>query len=118
MSVMKKLLVTCALALSFAVSALAADINGKWVGQMTRGDQTIETTITLKADGDKVTGTVADSRATTPITDGKLSGDTVTFSVETQRGKRTFTGKISGNEIKFKREGGQNPSEFVAKKAN
>jgi hypothetical protein len=46
-----------------------------------------------------------------------VRGDTVTFSVETQRGKRTYTGMISGSEIKFKREGGQAPQEFTAKRA-
>jgi len=42
----------------------------------------------------------------------------VSFVVESQRGKQTYTGTVSGSEIKFKREGGQGqPREFTAKKA-
>lgn len=100
-----------------ALCALAADINGKWTGQVARGGQTVETTFQFKVEGDKLTGTVTDPNGSLTINDGKVSGDTVSFSVETQRGKRTFTGTVSGGEIKFKREGGQNPSEFVAKRA-
>ena len=57
------------------------------------------------------------------IADGKSSGDTLSFTVTVDRGgtavKQTYTGKIAGNEIQFKREGGQGPArEFVAKRAN
>jgi hypothetical protein len=52
-----------------------------------------------------------------PISEGKVTGDTISFSVESQRGKQTYTGTISGGEIKFKRSGGQGqPREFTAKK--
>jgi hypothetical protein len=104
---------------ALAASAWAADISGKWTGQVPRGDQTIDTTFVFKAEGDKLTGTVSDGRGgTLAIADGKVSSDAVSFSVTTERGKRTFTGTVlSANEIKFKREGGQNPSEFVAKRS-
>ncbi|MBI4907520.1 MAG: hypothetical protein HY820_28095 [Acidobacteria bacterium] len=116
---MKQLYVLFTLLVALALTALAADINGKWTGQMSRGDRTVETTFVFKVDGEKLTGTVTDGRGGSQnIEDGKVSGDTVTFSVTTQRGKRTFTGKVSGAEIKFKREGGQNASEFTAKRAN
>ena len=115
---MSRLLLTAAGLLGMALSTLAADISGKWVGQVHRGGQTVETTFVFKVDGDKLTGTVSDGQGgTMAIEDGKVSGDTVSFAVTTQRGKRTFTGAASANEIKFKREGGQNPSEFVAKRS-
>jgi hypothetical protein len=115
---MRKITLTLAGLLALAITAWAADISGKWVGQVPRGGQTVETTFVFKVDGDKLTGTVSDGRGgTTAIEDGKVSGDTVSFAVTTQRGKRTFTGAASANEIKFKREGGQNPSEFVAKRS-
>ena len=115
---MKRLMLTFASLLALAISARAADISGKWVGQVPRGDQTVETTFVFKADGEKLTGTVSDGQGgTLAIADGKISGDMVSFSVTTQRGKRTFTGTVSANEIKFKREGGQNPSQFIAKRS-
>ncbi|MFN0194886.1 MAG: hypothetical protein ACKVP5_23390 [Aestuariivirga sp.] len=108
----------CTILLVMVAAALAADISGKWTGQVPRGGQTVETTFTFKVDGDKLTGSMSGGQGgTLEIADGKVSGDTVSFSVTTERGKRTFTGTVSGNEIKFKREGGQNPSEFTAKRS-
>jgi hypothetical protein len=56
------------------------------------------------------------------ITDGKISGDTISFVVTMERGGNTikwnYTGTVAGGEIKMKREGGQGqPREFVAKRA-
>ncbi len=100
-----------------ALCAFAADISGKWTGQVQRGGNTVETTFEFKVSGETLTGTVSDSNNTMKIEDGKVSGDAVSFSVETQRGKRTFKGNVAGSEIKFRREGGQNVSEFTAKRA-
>jgi len=106
--------------LSFALAAIsfAADITGKWSATVPgrKGDQT--TTFTFKQDGDKLTGSIAAQQGDRPISEGKIGGDTVSFVVESQRGKQTYTGTVSGSEIKFKREGGQGqPREFTAKKA-
>ncbi|MGH9720473.1 MAG: hypothetical protein ACRD8O_09685, partial [Bryobacteraceae bacterium] len=52
------------------------------------------------------------------IADGKVTGDTISFKVTSQRGERTYTGTIAGDEIKFKTAGGQGqPREFVANRA-
>jgi hypothetical protein len=102
-----------------AVAAVAADISGKWAAQVPgRDGGTRAVAFTFKVDGDKLTGSMSDPQGgEIAIADGKVSGDTVSFSVTTERGKRTYTGTISGSEIKFKREGGQNPQEFTAKRA-
>jgi len=121
------------LSVSFVFAALAmvwaaADVTGKWVAQVPgREGQTNETTITLKAEGDKLTGTVSGRQGDSPISDGKISGDDISFAVsrETPNGtfKMVFKGKVSGDEIKFTRsmEGGQGggrpPVEFTAKRA-
>jgi len=107
------------LILSFALAAIsfAADVTGKWMAKVPGQNGEQETTITLKQDGDKVTGAVTGPRGDRPISEGKISGDTVSFVVESQRGKQTYTGAVSATEIKFKRESGQGqPREFVAKK--
>lgn len=111
---------TKTLFLSFALAAVsfAADITGKWSAKVPGQNGEQETTFALKQDGDKVTGTVTSPRGERPITEGKVSGDMVSFVVESQRGKQTYTGAVSGGEIKFKRAGGQGePREFTAKKA-
>ena len=111
-----KLLVVAMIACGMA--ALAADVTGKWTAQVPgRQGQTRETTFTFKQDGETLTGTVSGQQGDQPIKDGKVSGDTIAFVRESQRGKQTFTGTIAGDEIKFKRaaERGE-PQEFVAKR--
>jgi hypothetical protein len=119
----KTVVLTIGILLVFALGVLAADISGKWTAQIPgRNGQARETTFTFKVSGDTVTGSMSGRQNDTPIAEGKLSGDTLTFSISRDRGgetvKQTYTGKISGNEIKFKREGGQGPAtEFTAKRA-
>lgn len=109
---------------AFAGLAAAADITGKWVAQVPgRQGQTREVTFTFKADGDKLTGSMTGRQgAEIPISDGKISGDTISFTVTMTFGgntvKQNYTGKIAGDEIQMKREGGQGPArEFVARRA-
>ena len=108
----------------FASLAVAADVTGKWVAQVPgRQGQTREVTFTFKAEGDKLTGTMSGRQgAEIPISDGKITGDTISFTVTMTFGdntiKQNYTGKVVGDEIQMKREGGQGPArEFVAKRA-
>jgi hypothetical protein len=121
----KTILLVFGVLLALVIGALAADVSGKWVAQIPgRDGQPRETTFTFKVSGETLTGTMSGRQAgqDTPIADGKVSGDTVSFTVTSQRGdasvKQTYTGTVSGSEIKFKREGGQGPArEFTAKRA-
>ena len=114
--------------LAALMPALAADPSGKWVAQVPgREGQTQETTITLKAEGDKLTGTISGRQGDAAISDGKVSGDNISFNVVREFNgntiKMVYTGKLSGDEIKFTRkfEGGPGgdrpPVEFTAKRA-
>jgi hypothetical protein len=107
-----------------AVAAFAADVNGKWVGQVPgRNGQTREVTFSLKADGASLTGTVSGRNGDNPISDGKIDGDNISFTQTLEFNgnsvKLIYKGKISGNEIKFtrEREGGE-PAEFTAKRGS
>jgi hypothetical protein len=108
----------------FVTAAPAADVTGKWVAQVPgRQGNTQEVTFNLKADGDKLTGTVVTPRGENPIAEGKVEGDKISFSQTMERGGNTmkmlYKGTVSGSEIKFVREveGGQGqPREFTAKK--
>lgn len=104
----------------------AADVTGTWLAQVPgRDGNTMETTFTFKQSGEALTGTMSNQYGDREISDGKVSGDDVTFNVhiEFNDNKMTlaFTGKVSGGEIKFKRErkgGEMGPAsvEFVARK--
>jgi len=119
----------CALLLTLSCSA--GGINGKWIAQLPgRDGQTRETTFNFKAEGNKLTGTVSGRQGDTPISDGEINGEDISFTVIANvRGnevKVVYKGKLAGKEIKFtrtreggNREGGEDqpPLEFTAKKA-
>ena len=110
--------------LAAVTMALAANVDGKWVAQVAgQGGQTREVTFTFKAEGEKLTGTVSGRQGDTPISDGKIKGDDISFtqSFEAQGNtiKVIYTGKVSGDEIKMtrKRDGSDKPAaEFTAKR--
>jgi hypothetical protein len=105
--------------------ALAADVSGKWVYSMpTRDGGTREGSLTLKAGGATVTGSVTGMRGNIQeITNGKIDGDTLTFDVKAQFQDNTvvmhYKGVVAGGEIKFsvQREGADRAREFTAKRA-
>ena len=106
-----------------AVTALAADVTGKWTAEVAgRGGNNQTVTINLKADGDQLTGSVSGRRGDNPISDGKINGDDISFNVvldfQGNNIKMIYTGRVSGDEIKFKREvEGRGSVEFTAKRA-
>jgi len=115
------------LALLFAAGSLAvtaaraddkADATGTWTWSYQGQDgQSRETTLKLKQDGSKLTGTVSGRNNTeTPIEDGKVDGSEVSFRVTRERNGNKFTqkyrGTLDGSTIKGKvempgRDGGE-----------
>ena len=91
------------LALLLSMVALGADISGKWKAEFSTPDGTQRVnTFTFKVDGGKLTGTVAGTQDETQIQNAKINGDDISFTAERPFGTFTYSGKISGNEIKFK----------------
>ncbi len=83
----------------------AAGVAGTWKGNMARQDgSAMEVTLALKAEGDKLTGTVTNSYGEEQITDGVVKGDDVSFIVLAGGGqfRIVYKGKLTGDEIKFK----------------
>jgi len=100
-------------ALTAGISAQAqdkkADPTGTWKWSFTgQNGQTRETTMKLKLDGDKLTGTISGRGGDTAIEDAKLTGDEVSFKVTREfNGNKVTTkynGKLSGDSIKGKTE--------------
>ena len=74
--------------------------------------------IHLQSGGDNLTGTVAGSQDETPIQNGKINGDQISFSAERPFGTFTYKGKISSNEIKFKVAFNDQNFEITAKRVS
>ncbi len=114
---MKKTLLALVAILCLTFAAQAADISGKWVvdtsgAQAQGGGRGMgAATYEFKVSGDALTGSV--SRAgrgggdpvVTPIADGKITGDTFSFSTTQSFGgnefKSTYTGKVNGDKIEL-----------------
>jgi soluble P-type ATPase len=104
-----------------SAAAWAADIDGKWVGKIGESD----ITFTLKAEGEKLTGTLdnAAQAGVIEIKDGRIGKDgAVSFNVvrnlNNAETKIEWTGKLAGDELKLTRAAvGQNAAaEVVAKR--
>jgi hypothetical protein len=108
--------------LCFNFAAAAASVDGKWTAEVPGRNGAQTQTYTFKTDGDKVTGSLTTQRGDAPIEDGKLSGDTLTFTVTMQgRGgeqKVSYTGKVSADSIELTFDRGRGPQTITAKKAN
>lgn len=84
----------------------AADLTGAWKGAFDFNGDSIAVTIHLKAEDATITGSIEGlPTSPTDIQDGKIAGDTVTFSANTdyqgQTYKLVFTGKVNGDQIDF-----------------
>jgi hypothetical protein len=107
------------LAVLLCAAASAADITGKWKAEFTTADGTQRVnTFTFKVDGGKLTGTVAGTQDETPIQNGKINGDDVSFTAERPFGAFTYIGKASGTEIKFKVTFNDQSFEMTAKRVS
>jgi hypothetical protein len=118
---MKRALSSLALLAASAALLFAAGIDGKWTATQTFGDRSFESTMTFKADGSKLTGTVSGRRGDTEIQDGKIEGNNISFTVKRQTQKGDFTsmykGTLKGDEIDFTMSMGDRESKFTAKRA-
>jgi hypothetical protein len=93
------------LIVSAAAPARAADDpSGDWKWIFSRNGQDIEILMTLKVDGEKVTGTVGRAERKADIQDGTFKNGELAFKVVRERDGQSFTqtykGKLEGDAIK------------------
>jgi hypothetical protein len=117
-----RLLAMAVLALWLAVSAYAADVDGKWSGTMATPMGDAPVAFVFKADGAKLTGsTTGPDGAEIKIADGKIDGSKITFSVTFDFGGMplmlNYSGVQNGNEIKFTIDVFGMPLDLVVKKS-
>ena len=129
----KKLLFVVTIALALSIVAFAADVTGKWTYEQPGrgGGAPTPVTITLKQDGSKLTGSVpgfgrgGQEAPPTEISDGKVDGNNVSFTVKREMGGQTrvtkYEGTLDGETLKLKitrdTQNGPMTNEVVAKKS-
>ena len=137
-SVKKKFVISLIAVLALgAMAAFAADVTGKWVGEMPgRGGTPTEITFDFQQNGETLTGTITGgmgggrggAAAAQEISEGKVSGDSISFAVVVSfngnERRTTYNGTVSGSEMKLTSERpgrgeGAEPitTEITAKKA-
>jgi len=86
-------------------AAVSATGNWKYAISIESGD-VMNLVLTLKQDGENVTGKVKVSEFETPITEGKVAGDAISFKIPVDANGTKFTstykGTLSGDAIKGK----------------
>ncbi|HKI70561.1 MAG TPA: hypothetical protein VKA67_13305 [Verrucomicrobiae bacterium] len=117
-------LVGLALALVGTVRAQES-VAGKWKAQFDSQIGVQKYTFDFKVDGDKLTGTATGETKmgtnTVTITEGKIATNQITFveplKIQDNELRIEYTGKVSGDEIKFHRKVGDFAEEdLVAKR--
>jgi hypothetical protein len=88
-----------------------------------RDGNTYTITFKLKADGDKLTGTMGGDQFEQPIQKGEVHGDDIAFTVHLDFGDGIdlkYTGKVGTDKIDFKvqRSGDDQVHPFAAKKVS
>lgn len=94
--------------------ALAADLSGTWKSEFDSQIGRQKYTYTLKQDGDKLTGKgnseINEEKRETPLSEGKVDGDKVSFvemlNFNGNDIRIAYSGTISSNEMKLAREVG------------
>ena len=93
----------------FTIAAFAADISGNWKGTAEGPQGNLERSFVFKVEGAKLTGeTTSEMLGKSTITDGKVDGDNISFSITaSMQGnelKLTYKGKVTGSEIQLTSE--------------
>jgi len=98
---------------AIATFVYAQSVDGTWTGQIQggrRGPQDVS--LTLKASGATVTGSMKTGQGEAQVEEGKFEGGTLSFKTKQSFGDNTITftysGKVSGDELMLTRnvEGG------------
>ena len=102
--------------LVMALCAYAADVTGKWKASAQGPDGDMQITFDLKQDGAKVSGTAESPMGPMQISEGKVEGDQITFTVKSDQFEVVHKGTISGDEMKLKVDVGDRTMEMTAKR--
>jgi len=122
---MSRALTLVTLLVALSIGGFAADVTGKWSGNVTTPDgNSIPLTMVLKVDGDKLTGTVTGPQGDIPITEGKADADNnleFVLNVHGDAGEMVFkcTAKPKGaDELSVRLNAGADMTfDFVAKRS-
>ena len=109
---------------AFALSALAADVTGKWKAEFDTQVGAQKYTFEFKVEGEKLTGKASFERmgqkGEADLLEGKVNGTEISFvemlNIQGNELRIEYTGKINGDEISFTRKVGDFATEHLVAK--
>jgi hypothetical protein len=104
-----------------AAGGAAMMVGGEWAGSADVMGQAMPFTLKLKQEGDKLTGTSESDQGSTAINAGKVAGDKISFKIDGGQGEIVLTGTVSkdGKTIDGEYDfAGQMKGKWSAKKKN
>ncbi len=96
---MKKTTLSIASIFLFVLVCLAADLTGTYKGSIDIQDRKLELTYKLKAEGEKLTGSITSEYGELPLLEGKITGADFTYKIDIGNGPREAKGKFMGDSI-------------------
>ena len=105
-----------------APAAAPADVAGAWaMSYTTRDGVKMASTLTLKVEGNTVTGTISSPRGSVPLNEASVKGDDIAFAIERvgfgDRIRIEYTGKVKGDTMALKMKVGvREPIDVTAKR--
>ena len=110
---------------AFAVAATAAraDVTGAWqMSYTTKDGVTLESTLTLKMEGDKLTGTISSARGSVALNEVTVTGNEIAFAIIRvgfgDSIRIDYTGKVDGDTMKLNmKAGAREPLDVTATRA-
>jgi hypothetical protein len=106
-----------------AAAAAPADVAGEWtMSYTTRDGVKMTSTLTLKVEGEAVTGTISSPRGSIAIEEVSVKGDDIAFAVTRvgfgDRIRIDYTGKVKGDTMTLKmKAGAREPIAITAKRS-
>jgi hypothetical protein len=100
----------------------AQGVAGAWtMSYTTRDGVKMASTLTLKIEEDKLTGTISSPRGSVPLNEASVKGDDVAFAIERvgfgDRIRIEYTGKVKGDTMTLKMKvGARDPIDVRAKR--
>jgi len=100
---MKQLFVVLIAVLGLSAMAVAAeDATGTWKATFETPNGSQVNTFVFKMDGSAVTGTISsEMMGTQQISNGKMDGEKITFSITTDFGLISYAGTVKGDTMKL-----------------
>ena len=99
----RRILLSALCVLPWAASARAAAVDGRWEGKMKSPEgEDMQLAFSLKAEAERLSGSVATPNGDLPISDGKIKGDDFSFVVDVGGNAIDHQGKISGDTMRMK----------------